>query len=308
MSFHKFAGIPEQTSAEALPSYPPGTQLASGANQSWQNVKVNIFSLDTEQEQFVMPAVVEPFLVWVMSGHAETKERENAQSPWKVNQVQSGSLYLTYAGAPYEFFWKRLSKEPFQVMLVTISLPLFEEALADVYGNKAAYTSLDDKSAFNDPVLIQLLQLLHTELKCSSASRLWIDSIGRAIGIHLARSYVELLPTSKIDRSVLPAYKLKQIIEWMSTHLTDNFSLATLAGLAGISEFHFNRLFKRATGVPPSQFHIKLRLEHARRQLRETDKGILEIALDVGYANPSHFARLFKKETGLSPSDYRKSL
>ncbi|MGO8837122.1 MAG: helix-turn-helix domain-containing protein [Limisphaerales bacterium] len=42
------------------------------------------------------------------------------------------------------------------------------------------------------------------------------------------------------------------------------------------------------------------------RLLCKTKRSVVEIALDVGYANPSHFAQLFCRETGLSPSDYRR--
>ena len=73
-----------------------------------------------------------------------------------------------------------------------------------------------------------------------------------------------------------------------------------------MSEFNFNRLFKRATGVPPSQYLIKLRIDAARRLLRETQKSVITIANEVGYSSPSHFARLFRKETGISPSDFRR--
>jgi len=73
-----------------------------------------------------------------------------------------------------------------------------------------------------------------------------------------------------------------------------------------MSEFHFNRLFKRATGVPPSQYQISFRIDPARRLLRETKKTVITVANDVGYSNPSHFAQLFRKETGLPPSDYRR--
>ena len=92
----------------------------------------------------------------------------------------------------------------------------------------------------------------------------------------------------------------------MAEHMAEEFSLARLAEQAGMSEFHFNRLFKRATGVPPSQYQIKLRMDAARRLLRETKKSVITIAIEVGYANPSHFARLFRKENGLSPTDYRR--
>ena len=82
--------------------------------------------------------------------------------------------------------------------------------------------------------------------------------------------------------------------------------LARLAKQADMSVFHFNRLFKRATGLPPSQYHIRLRLDTARRLLRETDRSVIEVANEVGYSNPSHFAQLFRKDPGLSPSDYRR--
>jgi AraC family transcriptional regulator len=47
-------------------------------------------------------------------------------------------------------------------------------------------------------------------------------------------------------------------------------------------------------------------VDEAKRLLRVTTRSLVEIALDVSYANPSHFAQLFRKETGLSPSDYRR--
>jgi len=53
-------------------------------------------------------------------------------------------------------------------------------------------------------------------------------------------------------------------------------------------------------------YHITLRMDEARRLLRETKMSVVEVALDVGYADPSHFAQLFRRETGLSPSDYRR--
>jgi AraC family transcriptional regulator len=72
-----------------------------------------------------------------------------------------------------------------------------------------------------------------------------------------------------------------------------------------LSKFYFNRLFKNAMSVSPSRHQITLRMDEARRLLRETKKSVVDVALDVSYANPSHFAQLFRRETGLSPSDYR---
>ena len=92
----------------------------------------------------------------------------------------------------------------------------------------------------------------------------------------------------------------------MAEHVIEEFNLDRLAAQARLSKFHFNRLFKSATGVSPSQYHINLRIDAARRLLRETKKSVLDVALEIGYSNPSHFAQLFRRETGLSPSDYRR--
>ena len=57
--------------------------------------------------------------------------------------------------------------------------------------------------------------------------------------------------------------------------------------------------------VSPARHHINLRMNVARRLLRETKQSVVDVALDVGYTNPNHFAKLFRRE-GLSPSDYRR--
>ena len=57
-----------------------------------------------------------------------------------------------------------------------------------------------------------------------------------------------------VHGSALPGFKLRRVTDWMAEHLAEEFSLARLAGQAGMSEFHFNRLFKRAYGLTPGAF------------------------------------------------------
>jgi AraC family transcriptional regulator len=116
-----------------------------------------------------------------------------------------------------------------------------------------------------------------------------------------ARNYAETVDESRRGTPSLPAYKLKRVTELMADHMAEDLSLDQLAARVGLSKFHFNRLFKRATRLSPSRYQIELRLNGARRLLRETKKSILNVALEVGYTNPSHFAKLFRRETGLTP-------
>lgn len=65
-------------------------------------------------------------------------------------------------------------------------------------------------------------------------------------------------------------------------------------------------MFKRATGLSPSQYFIRLRMSRARHLLLETDLSIIDIGLDVGYSSPSHFSQVFRREVGVTPSAYRQ--
>jgi AraC family transcriptional regulator len=300
--------VPDLTSAESLASYPPGQMLLESLGPAWNDIQMSVFSLSAEEEAFDMPAVSEPFIAWVVAGEARTDERELGGS-WVTSHIRPGSLFLTMAGAPYTFRWKRLSAEPLEVVLLLLSMPIFEMALEELYGEKARESQdahFRNMSGIEDAKLVSLLQCLRGELSEHQASALFVRGIANAIAVHLARHYVDIGASQLPEASALPSYKVRVVTLWMSEHLAEPFSLAALAEIAGMSESHFNRLFKKATGMPPSQYHIKLRMETARRLLRETATSVVAIANDVGYSNPSHFAQLFRKETGLTPSDYRR--
>jgi AraC family transcriptional regulator len=297
--------VPETTSAEALSGYSPGKQISVGRGPAWKDVQFSIASLPSQVDALSLPSVNEAFIAWAISGEADFQERENA-GPWLTTRVRRGSLFITGPGAPYEVRWKTVTSEAFVSATVLLSVPLFEAALSDVFGANAAHAQLRDVSACEDPELVSLLSQLKAEAARTSSSVLFVRGLGQAIAVHLARNYTVLGPEAKEETSALPGFKLRRITDWMRQNLAEEFSLPRLAEHAGISEFHFNRLFKRATGVPPSHYLIKLRLDAARRLLRESEKSVITIANEVGYSNPSHFAQLFRKETGMAPSDYRR--
>jgi AraC family transcriptional regulator len=242
--------------------------------------------------------------MWV-SGEAEFQERQN-NGPWLATRVKKGSFFLTFGGAPYDCRWRTLTLEPFKCMLVSLGLPLFNRALEEVFGADAKNAQLRDISGFNDPAMNSLMEQLYGELMRRKQSPLLVQGIGQAVAIHLARGYAVTVKKSRNGSPSLPGYKLQRITGWMAEHVDEDFDLAQLAALAGLSKYHFHRLFKRAVGVSPSRFHTNLRMDLARGLLRETKKSVVDIAFEVGYANPSHFARLFRRQTGLCPGDYRR--
>lgn len=79
-----------------------------------------------------------------------------------------------------------------------------------------------------------------------------------------------------------------------------------LASDLGISYSAFRSHFKQITGLPPGQYQIQIRLNKARRLLRNSNRSIHEIAEQLGFESIYYFSRLFKKKTGHSPLAYRK--
>ena len=85
-----------------------------------------------------------------------------------------------------------------------------------------------------------------------------------------------------------------------------NHTPAQLASLCGCSGRHFNRLFRSCFGISVRARQTELRLLKARQLLTETEKKVLEIAVDSGYRNLSLFNLLFKRQFGMTPSETRR--
>src|SRR5690606_10005732 len=87
-------------------------------------------------------------------------------------------------------------------------------------------------------------------------------------------------------------------------HLDQNISLAELAAVAHMSEFHFARLFKHTTGLPPYQFVIHQRVERAKRLIATGRLSLAQIAIDVGFSDQSQLHRHFKRLVGVTPKRF----
>jgi AraC-like DNA-binding protein len=81
--------------------------------------------------------------------------------------------------------------------------------------------------------------------------------------------------------------------------------VATLAGVAHLSEAHFIREFRRAFGETPHQYLLTRRLERAAELLRNTDHSVSDICLTVGLRSLGSFTTSFRRVYGMTPTEYR---
>ena len=102
--------------------------------------------------------------------------------------------------------------------------------------------------------------------------------------------------------------RLHAVNEYIDRHLDQELDLATLAGVAHFSAFHFHRLFRALTGEPLGDYIRRRRVELAAMRLRsQPDVPVLEIALAVGFGSAEAFARAFRARFACTPTDWRRS-
>lgn len=270
-----------------------------------QDVVLQLFSHRSVEVPIGVPAVVEPLLVLVLAGEAQVEERTPG-GQWSTVNVRAGDFFLTDTDEPYEMRWQALEGERFEVMHLYLGLPLIDQAARELLGPQSTGVALLDVSGARDETVRWLMDQLRRELLDQpQASPLYVRGLAQALAVHLLRHYRD--PHGSIRRSnALPAYKLRKVIGVMNERLAEEFSLAALAQVVELSEYHFSRMFKRATGLSPSQYFIGLRMARARQLLLETPRSIIDIGLEVGYSSPSHFSQVFRREVGVTPSTYRQ--
>ncbi|BEP64432.1 AraC family transcriptional regulator (plasmid) [Variovorax sp. V213] len=293
------------STAEALDERVPGDLIATSKGRPWRDLLVQIFARRPVQDSLLIPAVPEPLIVWVVSGSARVEERQ-LEGEWMANEVRAGEFFLQTSPRPCELRWRTLTSEPFRVMHVYLGLPLMRRAAIDVLGPASPLVPLREVSGAADEVVANQLGILCRELlERRAPSTMLVQGLASSLAVHLVRAYASDTQHPAIPHGGLPAFKIHRVLAAMQERIDQELDLKRLAKVVQLSEAHFSRSFKKSTGFSPSQFLTRLRMERARRLLRETEAPIVEIGLEVGYASPSHFAQVFRKEVGALPSDYR---
>ena len=214
----------------------------------------------------------------------------------------AGSLLLVPAGSWSCPHWRGML-ESVHVLLEPQRLARVAAEACDLNPERV---TLPVAFGLSHPELRSAVQALHAELTAGGpGGRLLGESLSNVLAVHLLRRFAPE-PTDIHAGGVLPKHKLRAVIEYIHEHLDAELSLDHLAAVAHVSPYHFARLFKSSTGLPPHQYVIARRVERAKELLRERDRPPLaEVATEVGFADQSHFTRHFKRLVGVTPRRFR---
>jgi AraC family transcriptional regulator len=129
------------------------------------------------------------------------------------------------------------------------------------------------------------------------------------VGILLATRFVNVVSgrgNAQIRATVQNRRRAVAAALWIDAHVRQQIDLESAAREAGLSPFHFLRVFNSVLGVTPHQYLVRSRLRRAARLLLEGERPITDVAFDAGFGDLSNFVRTFHRCAGMPPRSFRR--
>ncbi len=224
----------------------------------------------------------------------------STESGMREIRFAAGEARFTPAGQPVAFRWTG------EVHLLMLGFePWFLERVAAELGCE---TTLPVDTNFQklaaDHPAVRIVEQLARELEPAAGGRLLADGLARAAAVHLLRQFAPV-PQVRAPHAAPPSAVLRAV-DLMRRRLADTLTIDELAGAAGLSRFHFARQFKAATGHPPHEYLVRLRVDRAQELLRQHGRSwnLAAVAHEVGFSDQSHLTRQFKRVVGVTPGEF----
>ncbi|MCK1738689.1 helix-turn-helix transcriptional regulator [Bradyrhizobium sp. 138] len=154
------------------------------------------------------------------------------------------------------------------------------------------------------PELMVLGELAQTA--ADGNSDIGLDEVGQI----LAGRFVDVVSGKARKPATPTARDRRRAVEaalWIDDNSHEEVDLEQAANQAGLSPFHFLRLFSSVLGVTPHQYLVRSRLRHAARLLADDGIAVTDVAYDVGFGDLSNFVRTFHRAAGVSPTKFRQA-
>ena len=217
----------------------------------------------------------------------------------RIWRVGTTDVFLTAPGQVHQYIHDRSDAAPTDCCLAVC----FKDALRDDVGSRLRVRTGDAPVAIMTNRRAYLRQRLFDRLTAGPDS-IALDLLGMEL--------VDALDETGARRLHRPAQlswyarRIDAARERLDHEFSDGHTLAELACDAAMSPFHFARVFRELTGVPPHRYLLRRRLSAAADMLRD-GRSATEICFAVGFQSLSHFVHVFRRVYGVPPSRYTRT-
>lgn len=229
-----------------------------------------------------------------------------AEAPEDCREIvlREGTYIFLDSGVPHRLAVKR--EAPCRVLNLEIALVPDENGLSlemlrasasfkKLLCSGASYFTGADLSGSLHQIIVSLQKALYgsaDELECGFQTGLFL--------LELANQYA---------RRKRPAGELvyvKRALAFLQENFDHEIAVADVAGAAGTSKAHLQRLFKAETGCTILDYILKLRIDKAKYLLETSTLPVIDVAVGVGFNSRQHFSQMFSQFVGCPPAVYRK--
>jgi AraC family transcriptional regulator len=213
-----------------------------------------------------------------------------------TRSVRFGDLNWTPAGDSCRATWSQTRELGF----ITFSTEFIRQTAVEM-----------DAPHLPDMAAIKYINPLARELALAlvhhgSSDRLYAETLANSLVVHLLKSANKEKPL-RVTAGKLSQEQLRRAVDYLEDHLRGGLDLHSWSKEAGLSPYHFARLFRRTTGLAPHQFILHRRVERAKSILGASDASFSAVAYDLGFASQSHFNRVFRQYTQMTPGEWRNA-
>lgn len=285
---------------EDLPKYVPGKLLLSDVGLGWS--KVGLRSFHYEGQDVIVPAMRDFVLIGYQVGDSSMRRR--LDGCWSRDRLGPGAASLLTRAQPAQWHWI----QPVEVTQVYLTETLVSEVASEVMDCHVNKVGLADVLRTEDPVLITAIEAIRQEaLGHALGGPLYVESIARALIVHLMRRYASIrIERQPVQNGLTPAQR-RRIEEYIDIHLEGTLDLAGMAAALNLTTCVFSRMFRQSFGRPAYAYVIARRVDKAEHLLARSKLPIKEISAVCGFADQAHLTRLFVREKGKTPAAFRKS-
>lgn len=287
----------------------PGHKVLCSQGAGWQSLLVQTFEQPGCVDAFETAASPDHLLVFVLKGEYDIESY--AARSWKRASYRPGVGGFTAAGTANRLRWHSQSAAHPQLLRIYIPQVYFAEAMEGTRrAGERDCARVPDSLALFDPVAFSVAKSLASAVS-KGAPDLYADAGARFLATHLLGKVGGWSSDDLADRQhrcEITDKRMLRVLEFLEQNFTSSLTIEHMAREAGVSPFHFARLFKARMGVAPHGYVVQLRLNHARFLLAETDLSVAEIALACGYLHHGHFAAAFEHHHRVLPATFRREM
>ena len=229
---------------DELPVWVPGETTVDSAPLAWEGVRARGYrytALDVP-----IPGMRDYIIVAYK--HGATLMNRRSTGDWRNEHVGPGCISLLTHATESHWRWG----EDIEVTHLYLSSGTMAQAAAEAYDRHINKVELRDVLRADDPVLVGIAASLAQEAReAGLGGRLYAEALRNHACVHILRHYANVIFREPSRSGGLSYTQCRLLNQYFDENLDRNISLAELAGVVQLSEFHFARKFRNEFGCPP---------------------------------------------------------